>query len=313
MNKDNIKIVFMGTPDFSVPVLEGLIENYNVVAVVTQPDKEVGRDNKLKISPVKEYALNSNIPVLQPIKMRKEFQMVLAYEPDIIITCAYGQILPKEIIDYPKYKCINVHASLLPKYRGGAPIHRAIIEGDSKTGVTIMYMDYGMDNGNILTQSEVEIIITDTAETLFDKLKIVGKELLLESLPKILNNEIISQVQNEDEVTYAYNIKPEDEKIDFNKKNLEVYNQIRGLNSWPVAYTMLDNKRIKVWESSMSDLKINGVPGEIVSLNNDGIGVKTKDGVIFLTVIQPEGKKRMISKDYINGIKKEDLLGKIMK
>lgn len=313
MNKDSIKIVFMGTPDFSVPVLEGLIENYNVVAVVTQPDKEIGRDNKLKISPVKECALNSNIPVLQPLKMRKEFQMVLDYEPDMIITCAYGQILPKEIIDYPKYKCINVHASLLPKYRGGAPIHRAIIEGDSKTGVTIMYMDYGMDNGNILTQSEVEITNTDTAETLFDKLKIVGKELLLESLPKILNNEITPQVQNDDEVTYAYNIKPEDEKIDFNKKNLEVYNQIRGLNSWPVAYTMLDNKRIKVWESSMSDLKIKGVPGEIVLLNNDGIGVKTKDGVIFLTVIQPEGKKRMISKDYINGIKKEDLLGKIMK
>lgn len=313
MNKDNIKIVFMGTPDFSVPVLEGLAANYNVVAVVTQPDKEVGREGKMKMSPVKEFALNSNIPVLQPTRMRKEFQMVLDYEPDMIVTCAYGQILPKEIIDYPRFKCINVHASLLPKYRGGAPIHKAIIEGNTKTGVTIMHMDYGMDNGNILTQGEVEITNLDTAESLFDKLKIVGRDLLLETLPKILNNEIVPQVQNEDEVTFAYNIKPEDEIIDFNKKTIDVYNQIRGLNSWPVAYTTCDNKRIKVWESVISDKEGRGTVGEIVSLDNSGIGVKTIDGIIFLTTIQPEGKKRMLSKDYINGIKKEELLGKILK
>lgn len=313
MNKDNIKIVFMGTPDFSVSVLEGLIKDYNIVAVVTQPDKEVGREGKIKMSPVKECALNANIPVLQPIKMRKEFQMILDYEPDMIVTCAYGQILPKEIIDYPQFKCINVHASLLPKYRGGAPIHKAIIEGDTKTGVTIMHMDYGMDNGNILTQKEIEITNLDTAESLFDKLKIVGRDLLLDTLPKILNNEITPQIQNEKEVTYAYNIKPEEEIIDFNKNTIDVYNQIRGLNSWPVAYTTCDNKRIKVWESAISDNKIKGIPGEIVSLNSNGIGVKTNDGVINLTVIQPEGKKRMLSKDYINGIKREDFLGKILK
>jgi methionyl-tRNA formyltransferase len=313
MKDNNIKIVFMGTPDFSVEVLTGLIENYNVVAVVTQPDKQVGREGKIKMSPVKECAIKHNIDVLQPIKMRKEFQMVLDYEPDMIVTCAYGQILPKEIIDYPKHKCINVHASLLPKYRGGAPIHHSIIAGDKKTGITVMHMDYGMDNGNILTQREVEITNIDTAETLFGKLKIVGRELLLDTLPKILNNEISPQIQNEEEVTYAYNIKPEDEVVNFSKKTIDVYNQIRGLNSWPVAYTMLDNKRIKVWESIISDDKISGTPGKIISLDNNGIGVETLDGLIYLTVIQPEGKKRMLSKDYINGIKKEEWLGKILK
>lgn len=309
MNND-VKIVFMGTPDFSAPVLETLIKNYNVIAVVTQPDKQVGREGKIKMSPVKEVALKYDIPVLQPERLRKEYQMILDYEPDIIITCAYGQIVPKEIIDYPRYKCINVHASLLPKHRGGAPIHRAIINGDKETGITIMYMDYGMDNGDIIEQTAIEITELDTAESLFDKLSNLGASFLMEVLPKILSGHITPIKQNEEEATFSYNIKPEDEIIDFTKKSQEVYNQIRGLNSWPVAYTILDDKRMKVWESKIGDIKTDREPGVITNTSNDGIHVQTKDKEIILTVIQPEGKKKMLARDYLNGIKKEELIGK---
>ena len=297
---EDVKIIFMGTPDFSVPVLEGLIENYNVVAVVTQPDATVGRTGKITESPVKKIALEHNIDILQPTKIRNEYQMVLDYEPDIIITCAYGQIIPKEIIDYPKYKCINVHASLLPKYRGGAPIHHAIINGEDKTGITVMHMDYGMDDGDILTTREVTIEYTDTAESLFNKLRIIGRELLLETLPSILDNSIKPIKQNEAEVTFAYNIKPEDEAINFNKTTREVYNQIRGLNSWPGGYVIFNDKRLKVWAGEESTYSGKEEVGAIVSIDN-GLGIKTKTGKIILTEIQPEGKKRMNSIDFING------------
>lgn len=309
MYKDK-RIVFMGTPDFSVPVLKMLIENYNVVAVVTQPDKQVGREGKIKMTPVKELALSYDIPVLQPEKLRKEYMDVLKYEPDIIITCAYGQIVPKEIIDYPKYKCVNVHASLLPRHRGGAPIHRAIIDGDKETGITIMHMDYGMDNGDIIEQSKIAIEDNDTAESLFDKLSILGASFLNEVLPKIFDNNINPIRQNELEATFSYNIKPEDEIVNFNKPVVDVYNQVRGLNSWPVAYTLLDNKRMKVWETKIGDKSSNKEPGIITSTSSDGIHVQTLDYEIILTVIQPEGKKRMNAKDYLNGINKEELIGK---
>lgn len=309
MYKDK-RIVFMGTPDFSVPVLDMLIKNYNVVAVVTQPDKQVGREGKIKMTPVKELALNYSIPVLQPERLRKEYNSVLEYEPDIIITCAYGQIVPKEIIDYPKYKCVNVHASLLPRHRGGAPIHRAIIEGDKETGITIMHMDYGMDNGDIIEQSKIEITDIDTAETLFDKLSNLGATFLSEVLPKIFENNINPIKQIEEEATFSYNIKPEDEIVNFNKPVVDVYNQVRGLNSWPVAYTLLDNKRMKVWETKIGNKKTNKEPGTIVGTSNEGIHVQTLDYEIILAVIQPEGKKRMNAKDYLNGINKEELIGK---
>lgn len=297
----------MGTPDFSVPVLEGLIENYNVVAVVTQPDAQVGRNGKINESPVKKVANNANIDVLQPTKIRNEYQSILDYNPDIIITCAYGQIIPKEIIDYPKYKCINVHASLLPKYRGGAPIHHAIINGEDKTGITIMHMDCGMDSGDILTTREIPIEYTDTAESLFNKLRIIGRDLLLETLPSILDETINPIKQNEEEITFAYNIKPEDEIINFNKTTREVYNQIRGLNSWPGSYTILNDKRVKVWRSEEREYTGSEEVGTIVALT-DGLGVKTLDGQIILTEIQPEGKKRMKASDFINGCNRNDLL-----
>lgn len=309
MNKD-IKIVFMGTPDFSVPVLEALIKNYNVIGVVTQPDKQVGRHGEIRMTPVKELSLKYNIPVIQPERLRKESDLVLALKPDLIITCAYGQIVPKEIIDYPKYHCINVHASLLPRHRGGAPIHRAIMEGDKETGITIMYMDYGMDNGDIIAQSAIPITNEDTAETLFEKLSQLGATFLIETLPQILNGNIIPTKQIESEATFSYNIKPEDEIIDFNQDAQVVYNQIRGLNSWPVAYTKLNNKRIKVWASRVGSGNSNCEKGTIIKISNEGIHVQTKNGEIILTIIQPEGKKKMLARDYLNGIQKDELIGK---
>ena len=220
--------------------------------------------------------------------------------------------LPKEILETPKYGCINVHASLLPKLRGGAPIHRAIINGDTKTGVTIMFMAPGMDDGDIITQKEIEIDFKDTASTLHDKLSKLGSELLIETLPSIIEGTNTRTNQNEEEVTFAPIIKPEDEKIDFNKTSREIFNQIRGLNSFPGAYFILDGKRFKVFESYISnDYFPENINGEIVKIYNDGIGVKTSNGVVVLTLIQPEGKSKMQAKSYLNGLK-ETLVGKVI-
>ena len=306
------RVVFMGTPTFSVPVLEALIKNYKVKAVVTQPDKQVGRSGKIAKPPVKELAEENNILVIQLNKIREQYQEVIDLEPDLIVTCAYGQILPKELLDYPKYGCINVHASLLPKLRGGAPIHRAIINGDTKTGITIMYMMEGMDDGDIITQKEIEILDTDTTSTLHDKLSKIGSELLIETLPSIIEGTNERIVQDPNLVTFAPIIKKEDEKIDFNKTSREVYNKIRGLNSFPGAYFMLDGKRFKVWESIISEDSFTGkLNGEIVKLYKEGIGIKTSNGVIILTLIQPEGKGKMKVSDYLNGLK-ENIVGKIV-
>lgn len=307
-----LRVVFMGTPDFSVPILDSLIKNYKVKAVVTQPDKQVGRSGKIAKPPVKILAENNNILVIQLKNIKEEYQEIIDLAPDLIVTCAYGQILPKELLDYPRLGCINVHASLLPKLRGGAPIHRAIIEGHSKSGVTIMYMAPGMDDGDMISQKEVEITDSDTASTLHDKLSKLGSELLIETLPSIINRTNQRIPQNEREVTFAPIIKPNDEKLDFSKTTKEVYNQIRGLNSFPGAYFMLNGKRFKVWESIIVDEYFpNKLDGEIVKIYKEGIGVKTHNGVIVLTVIQPEGKSRMFAKDYLNGIK-EDLIGKVI-
>ena len=204
-----MKVIFMGTPDFAVPVLEGLIENYEVILVVSQPDKKVGRKQELKNTPIKEVALKHNIPVFQPVKIREDYQEIIDLNPDIIVTCAYGQIIPKAILDCPKLGCINVHASLLPKLRGGAPIHKAIIDGYKTTGITIMYMDVKMDDGDIISQKEIDITDDDNLESLHDKLSVLGKELLLETLPSIIDGTNERIKQNEDEVTFAYNIKRE--------------------------------------------------------------------------------------------------------
>lgn len=301
-----MRVIFMGTPIFSVPILEGLIENYNVIAVVTQPDKPVGRGGKISISPIKELALKNNIKVLQPIKIREDYQNIIDLKPDIIITAAYGQIIPKILLDYPKYGCINVHASLLPKLRGGAPIHHAIIDGYDKTGITIMYMNEGMDTGDIISTKEVSISNTDTMSILHDKLSIIGKNLLLDTLPNIISGNITRIKQNDSIATYAYNIKKEEEKIDFNNTKLNIYNQIRGLNSYPGAYALLDNKRIKIYNGYLTDNKYDLDNGCITNIYKGGIGIKVSDGEIVITDIQLEGKKRML----VSSIDKNSFKGK---
>lgn len=310
-----VKIVFMGTPDFAVPILQALIDNYNVKAIVTQPDKEVGREKILKPTPIKEVGNKNTILVLQPKKIKEEYQEIVALEPDLIVTCAYGQIIPKELLEAPRLGCINVHASLLPKLRGGAPIHRAIINGFSKTGITIMYMNEGMDTGDIISTREIEITDTDTAETLHDKLSLLGRDLLLDTLPSIIAGTNTRTKQDEAEATYGFNISREDEKISFDKTTKQIYNQIRGLNSWPGAYTLYDGRILKVWESrpgtNYDPLKENG---EIIGIYEDGFGVKTSNGEIVLTSVQPEGKKRMHAKDFVNGeLNKGNIIGKILR
>lgn len=311
--EQEISVVFMGTPDFSVPVLKGLIDNYHVKAVVTQPDKLVGRNAILREPPVKKCASEYNVLVLQPRDIKEEYQEVIDLNPDIIITCAYGQIIPKELLDAPKYGCINVHASLLPKLRGGAPIHRCIIEGHSKTGITIMYMDVGMDTGDIISQSEIPILDNDTASSLHDKLSVLGRDLLLDTIPSILDGTNNRTPQNEEEVTYAFNIKPEDELIDFSKTKKEVYDQIRGLYSFPGAYCMLDGKRLKVWASLIgNNYYPEKLDGEITQIYKEGIGVKVSNGEIIITQLQLEGKKRMDATAFVNGVGKEKLIGNVL-
>lgn len=308
-----MKVIFMGTPDFAVPILEGLIENYDVIGVVSQPDKRVGRHQELKPTPIKEVALKHNIKVFQPVKIRKEYDEILALEPDIIVTCAYGQIISKEILDYPRLGCINVHASLLPKLRGGAPIHRAILDGYDKTGITIMYMDVKMDNGDIISTSETPIKDSDNLESLHDRLSIMGRDLLLETLPSIIDGTNKRIVQDENEVTFGYNITREEEHIDFNRSTREIFNHIRGLCPFPSSYAMLDDVEVKIYDSYIGNKKYAATPGEICHIYKDGLGVCTRDGEIIITDIKISGKKRMKVKDYLNGVKGDTLLGKVFK
>ena len=310
---DKIKILFMGTPDFAVNVLNSLIENYDVVGVVTQPDKEVGRHKELKFPPVKEVAIKNNIKVYQPIKIKEEYEELINIDYDMIVTCAYGQIIPKVLLDYPKYGCINVHASLLPKLRGGAPIHKAIINNYPKTGVTIMYMVEKMDAGDIISTCETEITKEDNLESLHDRLSIMGAKLLIDTIPNIISGNINPIPQNEEEVTYAWNIKREEEKIDFNKKVLDIFNQIRGLSPVPGAYCLLEDEVVKIYKADMLKEDSNKPNGEIIKVDKTGIYVSCTDGVLVITELQPAGKKRMRVIDYINGINKESLIGKRFK
>ena len=305
-----LRIVFMGTPQFSVPVLSKLIENYNVVSVVTQPDKKIGRGGKIGITPIKKLASEHNILVLQPIKIKEEYEEIIALEPDIIITCAYGQILPTELLDYPRLGCINVHASLLPKLRGGAPIQRAIMNGYKETGITIMFMADKMDAGAIITSSKIEIGDSENYLSLHNRLSKLGSELLIDTLPSIISGDINPKAQNEEEVTYGFNISKEDEKIDFTKRKIDIYNQIRALDGFSGAYCIFKGKRLKVWSSTISDNHFSNLfDGEITNIYKEGIGVKVSDGEIILTSVQLEGKNRMSARDFANG---KDIVGKVL-
>ncbi len=306
------KVVFMGTPDFAVPVLKKLIESTTVVLVVTQPDKQVGRHLTLEATPIKKVALENNIPVFQPTKIKTDYAPILEYNPDILITCAYGQIIPTVLLDAPKYGAINIHASLLPKLRGGAPIHKSIIYGEKETGITIMYMVDKMDAGDIIEQEKIEITDEDNVGTIHDKLSEIGANLLIKTLPSIFNKTNKRIPQDESKVTYAYNVTREEEKIDFNKTARDVFNQIRGLYPYPVAYTTLHDNIIKITSSRVSN-NIKGKPGEITGLSKEGIEVKCKDTSIIITRLKPSGKKEMEARDFINGYGRENLLGSCFK
>lgn len=306
----NLKVIFMGTPDFAVPVLQKLIENTNVVLVVTQPDKLVGRKQILTPTPIKKLALEHSIPVFQPTKIRQEYDVILNTKADIIITCAYGQIIPKEILDYPRLGCINVHASLLPKYRGGAPIHWSLINGEEETGITIMYMAEKMDNGDIISQEEYLILESDNVGSLHEKLSVIGASLLIKTLPSIMDGTNERIKQDEEKVTYAYNIKREDERLDFSLTGKEITNKIRGLNPWPLANCILNDSECKILTAHFEPKEMKSEPGNIVEITKNTLGVSCKDGIIYLEKIKPFGKKEMLVKDYLNGMNTDNLKNK---
>lgn len=309
-----MKVVFMGTPEFAVPILKLLIDEYDVVGVVTQPDRMVGRKRIITPPPVKELALEHNIKVFQPRKIKEDYQEILALSPDLIVTCAYGQILPEEILHFPKYGCINVHASLLPKLRGGAPIHHAIIDGYKETGITIMYMSKKMDQGDILTQVKTPILDDDTLGSLQYKLSEMAKDLLKSTIPLLIEDKIIPLKQNEEEATYGYNISREEERIDFTKSIEEVDRQVRGLNPVPGAYTTLNGKILKIYDVRFGDRYYpNTEDGTIVDFHHDGFSVVCGKKELVITDMALEGKRRCAAKDFLNGVKKEELKGTVLR
>lgn len=302
----NKNIVFMGTPEFSVPILKMLIENTNVIMVVTQPDKIVGKNKDVSFSPVKKLALEENIAVFQPVRIRKDFEDLKKIDIDLIVTCAYGQIIPKEVLELPKYGCINVHASILPKYRGSAPIQWCLFNNDDVTGVTIMYMDEGMDTGDIIKIKEMPILESDNVGTLHDKLSILGRDLLLEVLPTIFDktNDRIKQGEN---YTLAPMIKREDERLDFNEEGQKIIGKIKGLNPWPLANIIINNQEIKVLEAQFVEKKIEKT-SIIKEIDKKSLGITCKDGIIYLKKVKPSGKKLMEINSFLNGIDKNKYL-----
>lgn len=312
-----MKIIFMGTPDFAIPSFLALLEEgYEIAAVVTQPDRPKGRKRVLTPPPVKVVADKRGIPVIQPAKLRDPaaVENIVSLQPDLIITAAYGQILPKAILDAPKYGCINVHGSLLPSYRGGAPIQRAIMNGERMTGVTIMYMAEGLDTGDILTKVEVAIEPEDTAGTVFDKLGIAGAKLLIQTLPDLLAGQLSAVPQNHELASYAPNITREDEQIDWSKTAEEICNQVRGLNPWPGAFTHWNGAVLKIWSCEVETIdaaKIsaqtrNVVPGTVLHVAEAGIQVATGAGILRLSSVQPAGKKAMDVAQFVRGAKMQE-------
>lgn len=299
------RIVFMGTPHFSVPILRMLHEEgYDILAVVTQPDRPVGRKKVMTPPPVKEEAIRLGLPVIQPEKLRNstELDEIIELNADLIVTAAFGQILPKVLLDAPRLGCINVHASLLPKYRGGAPIHQSILDGESKTGVTIMYMEEKLDAGDIISQQEVEIEETDHTGSMFEKLSIIGRDLLKETLPSIIAGTNERTKQEEEQATFAHNISREQERINWSDDARKLYNQVRGLHPWPVAYTTLNGENVKIWWAQVGQTTTNQLPGTVVKISKDQFEIATGDGkTLAILDLQPAGKKRLTAEDYLRG------------
>ena len=303
------RVVFMGTPDFSVPVLEKLIENTNVVLVVTKKDAYVGRKKVLTESPVAICAHEHNIEVYKPNKLKEDYEYILNKKPDIIITCAYGSIVPKVVLDYPSYGCINVHASLLPKYRGASPIVASILNGEKETGITIMYMDEGIDTGNIIMSRSIKIEDNDNSLSLSNKLSLLGANLLIGTLPKIFEGENFDIPQDNEEATYVGMLKREDEHIDFNNSVENIKNQVRAFSPEPYTFINIDDTEYKISEVEIKKCDVSKI-GIIVEVNKDSFGITAKDGIVYIKRIKPSGKKEMSVKDFFNGFDKKSLLNK---
>lgn len=310
-----MKIVYMGTPDFAVAPLEAILHaGYEVTAVVTQPDKQKGRGKEVAMSPVKECALKHGIPVFQPnkIKEKDHVEQLRTYGADIFVVAAFGQILSEEILHMPKYGCINIHASLLPAYRGAAPIQWSILNGEKETGVTIQQMAKGVDTGDILSRVIVPIAEKETGESLFDKLMRAGAKLLVETLPQIEQGEVVPVKQNEELATYAGKLEKNMGEIDWTKSAVEIERWIRGLNSWPSAYTHYKGKTLKIWEADVLPAKNEKTcpMGTVVGVFKDSFDVLTGDGILRVKSVQLEGKKRMAVKDFLLGYDmQEQILG----
>ena len=301
-----MKAVFMGTPDFAVPTLQKMIDmGIEITAVVTQPDKAKGRGKKVIYSPVKECALAHDLPVYQPVRIRKEpefIQTLRDMQPDVIVVVAFGQILPKEILDIPRLGCVNVHASLLPKFRGAAPIQWSIIDGEEVTGVTTMLMDVGLDTGDMLLKTEIPVDPKETGGSLHDKLAAVGGELLEKTLIGLEAGTIVPEKQDDSQAgEYARMLDKELGHIDFNQPAVVIERLIRGLNPWPSAYTYLNGKTLKIWAAAVKDETSDKEPGELTEVTKHSVGVQTGDGILMLEEVQLEGKKRMSADAFLRG------------
>ena len=303
-------IIFMGTPDFSATVLKGLLESkqYEILAVVTQPDRAVGRKKEIRMTPVKELALDYGLPIYQPDKLSKsaELDSLMNLNADGIVTAAFGQFLPSKLLDSVNF-AVNVHASLLPKYRGGAPIHYAIINGDKEAGVTIMEMVKEMDAGDMIARRAIPIEETDNVGTMFEKLALVGRDLLLDTLPSYLAGDIKPVPQDKNQVTFSPNISPEEERIDWTKTNRQLFNQIRGMYPWPVAHTLLNGERFKIYEAT--PVEGTGQAGEILVIGKKELIVATGEGALSLQTVQPAGKSKMTIIDFLNGLGRQLSVG----
>ena len=302
-----MNIVFMGTPDFAVESLKKIYESgHNILAVVSQPDKPSGRNMKIMPTPVKEYAESKNIKVYQPEKIRKDeelYETLKSLKPDVIVVVAFGQILPQKILDIPKYGSVNVHGSLLPKYRGAAPIQWAIISGEKVTGITTMYMDAGMDTGDMIQKAEVKIENDDNFGTLYEKMKIKGGELIVQTLEKIADG-LAPRVKQPDDFTLAPMIEKTLGNIDWNNNSEDIRNLVRGLNPTPGAYTNIEGQKIKIWRVEFSNLEKTDevLPGMVIKANKkEGLLISTQDGILDIAEIQLPNSKRMLAKEYLNG------------
>lgn len=296
-----VKTIFMGTPEFAIPVLKTLLKLSDVVCVVTKPDALVGRKKVLTPSPIKKLAIKENIPVLTPVKLKEEYQSILNYEPELIVTCAYGKIVPKVILDYPKYGCINIHASILPKYRGSAPMQWAIANGEKETGITLMYMDEKMDTGDIIDIEKIPILDDDDLGSIHDKMSLLGSSILEKNFSNIINNNISRVKQDDTKATLAPMITREMELLDFNDYGKNIINKIRAFSPYPLTRTMINNEEVKIVKAKFIR-KENTNIGKLIITKND-LGIECLDGIIYLEIIKPVGKKEMPIKSFLNGLK----------